>query len=488
MRFKNAVNARNNRALSLTANGALTYQTSANPVVDLFFVIGASRTNPAQAISLFRQAFAHDPILACKVLCHARDIREGMGERNTFKEILKAMEGDIKFAPFLERIIAATPEYGRWDDLLIFNKAENKRTAYTLIKNALFEKNGLAAKWMPRKGNQAVELTKFFGLSPKRYRKLLVDNSKTVEQAMCAKDWTKIEYSHVPSIAAARYQKAFSRNDTARYSAYRAALVKGVKGVKVNAGAIFPYDVIKGYDNGDKTVAEAQWNALPNWMVEGKTMLPVVDTSSSMNNPPVAPGVSPMDVAVSVGLYIADKQKGPFAGMVLNFNDDSHLHEIRGSFPTRLAQIRQLPWGGSTNLQSAFDSILKVAVQNRLSAADMPEFVMVISDMEFNKACRQTHRWTSGNLIANQDTNYNVAASKFAAAGYRLPKIVFWNVNARAGNNPVQFDTSGTALVSGFSPNILRAVLSCKFDRYDPLNVVLDAVDKERYNIFGEIR
>lgn len=487
MRFKSATNARNNSALARTHKGAVTHVTTNNAIVDLFFVIGAARANPAAAIQLFRQAFAADPVLACKVLLHSRDVREGMGERNTFREILKAMEGDHKFAPFLERIIPATPEYGRWDDLLIFSKLENKNTAYAIIKNALFEANGLAAKWMPRKGKTAVELTKYFGLSPKRYRKLLVENSTTVEQAMCSKDWSKINYSHVPSIAAARYQKAFSRNDKDRYSAYRAALVKGVKGVKVNAGAIFPYDVIKGYDSGDKTVAEAQWNSLPNLLVEGKTILPMPDTSGSMGCQ-VSPGLSAMDVSVSLGLYLADKQKGPFSGMVCTFNDDAHIVELKGSFPTRLDQVRRLPWGGTTNLQSAFDSILKLAVQNSLRQEDLPGYLLIISDMEFDQCANPTHRWISGRLqTAEKNTNYEVARSKFARAGYALPKVVFWNVNGRAGNNPVKEHESGTALVSGFSPNILKSILSGKFDRYDPLNVVLDAVDKPRYDIFGEI-
>ena len=275
--FANAV--KNVQLETRTANGMKTFDSSKNDLVDLFFMIGASRGKDLSVP--FTKALKEDELLALRMLMWARDVRGGAGEREVVRKVLVHLEKTYPKA--LDRILPHLSEFGRWDDLLVFQSKEFKTKAYTLIGNALREKNGLAAKWMPRKGTIAREIREFFGMSPKFYRKSLVSLTKVVEQNMCSGDWSNIEYSHVPSLAAARYQKAFNKHDPEGYAKYKAKLTTGE--AKVNAGAVYPYDVIKSRRfGGDDTVIQAQWDALPCYIGD-ELVLPVCDVSGSMGSP-----------------------------------------------------------------------------------------------------------------------------------------------------------------------------------------------------------
>lgn len=479
-----AVQNQANTRMTLTENGALTHATTANKVLDLFSIIGASRQNPDQALRVFREAFANNGRIAAQVLLWSRDCRGGAGERNVFRTILQGMENDPAFQPFLERIIPYVPEIGRYDDLLCFNKLENKRLAYEVIKASIWGGNGLAAKWMPRKGPLAVELRNAFGLSPKRYRKLLVGLTKVVEQAMCAKDWTKINYEHVPSVAAARYQKAFSRNDAERYSQYRASLVKGT--AKIKATTIFPYDVIKGLKHGDALVAEKQWEALPNYFTRPVNVVPMIDTSGSMGS--MVDGTnSAYDIAMSLGLYVTSKNTGALKDLAISFQARPKALTLSGSLRNRYNTLHNGGPAENTDLQAAFQLLLDLAVRNQVPQEDMPEMLLIVSDMEFD-SCTGGGGWDySRRAFANkQVTNFSGIQEKYARAGYTMPRVVFWNVMSRGTQNkPVQFREEGTALISGFSPAIMKAVLSGSLEQFTPMSVMLEAVDTPRYQIFG---
>ena len=228
-----------------TTNGMKARKSTANACVDLFFKIGASRGK--DITPAFVAAFVENKDVALRIAQWARDARGGSGERELFRQILKYLEKHDKDAA--AALLLKTPEIGRWDDIFVFEDAGLKAKAFTMLGDALRVRNGLAAKWTPRQGKLAAEIRAFFGMSPKFYRKSLVELSKTVEQDMCAKNWDAINFSHVPSVAAARYKKAFNRN-TPEYAKYVAELMKDPKdrtvNVKVNAGAVFPYDVLKG--------------------------------------------------------------------------------------------------------------------------------------------------------------------------------------------------------------------------------------------------
>ena len=460
--FVNAVN--NVQMETRTANGMKTFDSSKSDLVDLFFAIGASRGKNLNVP--FTKALKQDETLALRMLTWARDVRGGAGERQIVRDILIHLEKT--YPKSLDRILLHVAEFGRWDDLLVFQTKEFKDKAYTIIGDALRAQNGLAAKWMPRKGKIAKEIREFFGMSPKQYRKSIVGLTNVVEQNMCSGNWSEIEYNHVPSVAAARYQKAFLKHDPTGYGIYKEKLVSG--DAKVNAGAVYPYDVIKSRRfGGDDTVIQAQWNALPNYIGD-ELVLPVVDVSGSMGCPVGGnANLTCMDVSISLGLYLADKNTGPFKDMFLTFSNQSKLQVLKGNLLDKLNQLQDSEWGMSTNLHSAFEEILTYAVEGNVDAKDMPKYVLIMSDMEFN--CCTGH----------DDSAMQMIERKYAAAGYSVPNIVFWNLNARQGNVPVKYDKKGVALVSGFSPSIMTAIL--KAENLDPTSVMLTTLNSPRYAV-----
>jgi hypothetical protein len=449
-----------------TDNGMKTNVSSLNSNVDLFFNIGASRGKDVTA--LFERAFQEDRVTALRIAAWARDVRGGAGERETFRSILKFIEKNHKNE--LPMFINAGPAFGRWDDILVMETAEGRKLAFDLIKeHLLVRQDGLCAKWMPRKGDVAVELRKHLGLTPKGYRKTLVTLTKVVETAMCSGDWSSINYSHVPSVAAARYQKAFGKHDPEGYTKYKADLVTGENGAKINATAVYPYNVIQSIKSGDKDVAKAQWEALPNYIGDA-LVLPMCDVSGSMS---CAVGgnanLTCMDICISLGLYLADKNTGPFKDCFLTFSDSSKIEVLRGDIVSKYAQLARADWDMSTNLNGAFEEVLKVAVKNKVAEADMPKFILIMSDMQFNQCVR------------NDDSAIEMIRRKYTEAGYVLPNIVFWQLNAKGGNSPVTINDKGTALISGFSPAIMTSVL--KAENVTPIDIMLETVNAERYAV-----
>jgi hypothetical protein len=284
---------------------------------------------------------------------------------------------------------------------------------------------------------------------------------------MCAKEFTKIEYSKLPSKAMSDYMKAFSKNDLARFQEYLSSVEKGE--VKINAGAVYPYDIVKNMKTGNAKGANVQWDALPNYM-EGNNerLLPMVDVSGSMGSPAGQnANVTCMDVAISLGLYISERNEGPFKDAFITFTSNPTLQYLKGSLSERYRQI-QGPVGYDTNVEKAFRMLLTKAVESNVAPEEMPTMILMLSDMEFN--CGSVRGWTAQDMVE----------SLYTQAGYTMPKIVYWNIQPRGDNNkPVQFDKEGTALVSGFSPALLTNLLAGK--DMTPISMMLSVIDSERY-------
>lgn len=456
-----------------TANDMKARKTTSDANVDLFYKIGASRGK--NILPDFIEAFNESPELALRIALWSRDIRGGAGERKIFRDILSWL--DVNSPDWAGALLEKVPELGRWDDLLMdFTNPYVKNYALALIRSALRSDNpGLVAKWMPRKGLKAVELRSFLGLSPKKYRKTLVNATNVVEQKMCAREWDDINYSHVPSVASARYKKAFGRH-SAKYAEYIQKLVKGDKTVKVNAEAIFPYDVLKGVVSGryfnpsqqDLDHITAQWNALPNYVGDAN-VLAMVDVSGSMTTSVIRGGkLTPIEIAVGLGLYVADKNRGAFKDTFLTFSNTPELLHLKGNILQKIAQMVSSKWMMNTNLHAAIELILSTAVRNRVPASHMPKMLLILSDMQFDRCARY------------DDSAIQMIARKFESSGYEMPRIVFWNLNAYE-NVPVKFDTHGVALVSGFSPAIVKSLLSGNLDDFTPEAIMLKTVMKDRY-------
>jgi len=322
----------------------------------------------------------------------------------------------------------------------------------------------------------AKKLCKHFEMDYKTYRKNLSKlraHINVVEKNLCTKDYSSIDYEKIPSKAGMLYRKAFSKNDGPRYKSYLDSVKKGE--AKINTGALYPHEIVhqmfQSCGQDLYTTLELLWKNLPDY-AEGKgaNVLPVVDVSESMES--VAAGnTTAMEVAIALGLYFCERLSGQFRNQIVTFSEEPTFLEVKGNTTMeKLHLIKSAPWGMSTNLQSVFDQILSIAVKNNLKQEDLPSELLIISDMEHNVACK------NGN-----QTNHEVMRTKYRNAGYDVPKIVFWNCNARNNQSPVKKDADGVKLVSGFSPSILKSILSSK--EVSPYDFMLEVLNNERYDV-----
>lgn len=475
-----------------TENDGATFDSSVNSVVDLFFTIGALRGQGTDRLyRLFAKAAGQNPVLAARVALWARDVRGGAGERQIFRDLLVWLETNDR--DLLRAMLPRVVDLGRWDDLLVFKTAEFKTTAFRMIAAGLAEGNGLCAKWMPRKGTLANDLRRFLNLTPKQYRKLLVNNTNVVETAMCAKNWEDINYSHLPSLAQSRYNKAFYRHDEVRYSAFMERAAKGEE--KVNAGAVYPYDVLKlvvehahGYSWNEAdapyepNTVRALWNALPNFMGDSNVM-PLVDVSGSMTSP-CGGNLTCLEVSVSLGLYMATKCNGPFHNMFMTFTGQPEFVKLNGEdIIKHVQQMNDVEWGMNTNVYAALEKIAAFGHSHIVRQFDMPKTLVILSDMEFDRHGDGVGHGFAGWGRSEKavSTTYEAAVEIFKRYGYDVPNIVWWNIQSRQDNVPVRFDQNGTALVSGFSPAMVKNILAG--ENITPIEIMLKTILDPRYDL-----
>ena len=462
-----------------TENGMATNSTTLNMCVDLFSRVGAMRTqSDTEVINLFVKAFEEDALTAMKVLFWARDIRGGAGERKIFRTIIKYLANNRTEA--MAKNANLISEYGRWDDVFVLFDTKLEEVALKMISSALKSGDGLAAKWSPRPNGSnmrkkviANKIMKYMGLTPKAYRKMLVEATNVVETNMCNREFSAIDYSKVPSKAMADYARAFGRNDGLRYTEYLNSVNRGE--VKINTSAVYPYNVINMLRNGNKSGANTMWANLPNYMEDNNEMLlPVVDVSGSMGCPASGSGsITCMDVAISLGLYISERNEGDFKDAFITFSSNPKLQYLKGNLNERFNQLHRAEWGMSTNVEAVFKLILDKAKANSVPQSEMPTMVLILSDMQFNAA-------TGSYRSSWNPTAQEMIRSMYEKAGYTMPKLVYWNLNARNGDSPVQFNETQTALVSGFSPSLLTNLLEGK--DMTPYSMMMNVIGSSRYD------
>lgn len=464
--------------MTTTENGMVARQNSASACVDFFYKSGAMRGQ--DIIPTFVSAYVENNEIALRIAQWLRDVRGGAGERELFRNILQYLENTDSES--CVKLLHKIPEIGRFDDLFAVQTKNMRKIAFEIYRKYLNDSNGLAFKYCPREKSSNrkdyVEFRNFLGLSAKDYRKFIVAGSNTTEQFMCAKKFEEINFSHVPSLCHARNKKAFLKNAPEQYKEYAKNLQNGT--AKINADAVFPHDVLRGkigfygkleWSETELTVIEQQWNALPNYVGEA-SVLPLVDVSGSMSCL-VNGGKSSLcclDIAVSLGLYVADKNTGPFKDVFLTFSRTPELVHLKGNINQKIDQMVSSHWAMNTDLEKALEKILNVAVTGKVSSEEMPKVLLVLSDMQFDEA-------TDFNQTAME-----MIRAKYAQSGYEVPVIVFWNLNAYS-NCPSKFDESGVALISGFSPAILKSVLGNNLENISPENIMLETVMISRYEI-----
>ena len=448
-----------------TANGAKSNNSTLDPVLDFFANAGALRHDTAKAVQLFKRAYAADPLLATRCVFYLRDIRGGQGERAVFRALLKELPAEA-----FDKNYQLIPEYGRWDEVPI-----NEKTQKFLLEQLQADETNmdvgnpisLLAKWLPTNNTssreriqKAYQLAKYWGIKPSQLQKRVVRLRKYIkllEQQMSSKQWAEIQYDKIPSQAHRKHIKAFKRHDEERYNSFITKVVKGEK--KLNSATLFTYEVFDEIARGNDEAAEAMWKNLPDY-TNGQNALVLADVSGSMSG-------RPMSISVSLALYFAERNEGPFKDFFMTFTDDSQLVKVQGrTLAEKLDFIESQDWAMSTNLQSAFDAILDAAVKSGAKQEEMPQTLYIISDMQFNHATEE-----------NDKTNLETAKLKFTANGYELPHVVFWNVNAFGNDAPATMYDDKVTLISGSSQSTFRYVLAGK----SPLESMHDVLNSERY-------
>lgn len=487
----------------LTENGAVGYRTTGKELLDLNFGVASLRKAPdIDIIDKFVHAYFEDKMAATKWLFYARDAREGLGERRLFRVVMEEFADQA--TDVVKELIKLVPEYGRWDDLWCLLDGKLADDVVALVRTQLTEdfenmSNGksisLLAKWMPSANASSEQTKKYakilckkFGETPRNYRKFLSQMRgyiDVVERKMSAKQWVDINYEAVPSRANLIYNSAFLRNDEDRRRAYLAALEKGE--AKINASVLFPHDIVHkyGYTGRVDAALEGMWKALPDTVKGCGNTIVVADGSGSMSTRVGNTDISALEVANSLAIYFAERSSGEFKDKYITFSERPQLVDLsKGkNLREKLAIARMHDEVANTNIEAVFDLILSTAVNNRMNQEDIPANILIVSDMEFD-SCATSGKpvsrsgWHMSSRVRPTDTLFETIAKKYAEHGYKLPRLVFWNVNSRTGTIPVKNNDLGVALVSGFSVNIVKMVMSNKTDPYECL---LETLNSERY-------
>lgn len=491
-----AESLRGNTNTAYTENGAVSFASTLDAVLDFFSKSGAFRGKESEALKYFTRAINEDTKLAMKALFYARDIRGGQGERGIFRHIIHYLADHYTDA--IGRNMRYIPEYGRWDDLYSFVGTKLQGTAFAMMK-AQFEKDmvsetpSLLGKWLASQNTSSKETRKLgkmtqerFGLTPKQYRKSLTslrDKIKIIEDAMSHNDWKNIDYSKVPSQASKLYSKAFRKHDETRYNDFIEKALKGE--AKINAGTLYPYQIGERASKTPRGNAQevkaldALWEALPNYIKEPENAIVVADVSGSMTSG--SGKVRPIDVSISLAIYFAERNTGPFKDYFITFSGRPTMEKVNGrNIVEKYENLSRAAWDGNTDLQAVFDLILQTAVAKKASQEDLPAKVYIISDMQFDQACSSGYYGRNRNPA--NDSNFAVIEKKYADAGYKRPDLVFWNVNA-SSDTPVTKDQSGTFLVSGCSPSILKYAVNC--EAVNPQELMLEVLNSERYEVIS---
>lgn len=465
-----------------TENGAIKRVTTKSAVLDMFALCGAyrSRTNE-DCILAFQNALEENVSLALKCLFYLRDCRGGQGERRFFRVCYKWL--CEKHPDIARRNLALVSEYGRWDDLLYVTEDTPLFADAIAIVKAQFKLDldcktpSLLGKWLPSENASSPRTKKLaskvrasFGVTHKQYRKalsLLRTRINIVEKLMSEGRWDEIEFDKIPSKAGLIYKNAFARRDmiAKKYETFAKS-----SDTKVNAATLYPYDVVNkvatANSSVDRAIVEKYWNNLPDYLNGAPLkMMCVVDTSGSMT---WGMGPRPIDVAISLGMYCAERIGGPFKDHFITFSRNPQLIKFEGvDFVDKVKRVIRRNECSNTDLLATFALLRRMAKQSK--PEDVPETIVVISDMQID----------SGSCFSSKSevlTEMESERIKWEAEGLKMPHLVYWNVNASDNNNILDAGPN-VSYVSGCSPVIFKQVLTGKTG----WDLCLDAITAERY-------
>lgn len=470
--------------IALTENGAAAFASTGSDCLDLFSSIGAlGSQSEEEIIGRFIKAYAENATLAMRILFFARDIRGGLGSRRVFRVILSWLAENESAS--VRRNVNVVAEYGRWDDLLTLIGTPCERDAFKCIAKQLAADLeslnndapvSLLGKWLPSVNasnpttvHNARRIARALGMNDATYRKTLVRlraRIHIIENYLRKSDYT-FDYSKQPSKAMFKYRMAFLRNDAKRYLEFSDSVARGE--VTLHTGTLTPYDIIQPFfdrqiDEAERVVIDTTWKAQEDF-TDGENALVVADGSGSMYS-----GSRPLPaaVALSLAIYYAERNTGEFHNHFITFSEKPQLIEIKGrDILEKVLYCHEFNECGNTDIQKVFELILNAAVKNNLPQSELPTTLFIISDMEFDFCAEDAEM-----------TNFEYSEKAFAAHGYSLPRVVFWNVNSKNPHQPVTMNEQGVTLVSGASAHIFSMLRDRSLT---PYGFMLHVLESERY-------
>ena len=500
---------------SVTENGAVGYKTTTNPLLDLNFKVSSLRNRDAHYIvQEFIKAFMQDRVHAVKWLFFLRDIWEGLGERRSFRICLRYLAiSQPKIALAVMRLV---PEYGRYDDLLVYLETPLQEEACSFIKEQLMQdlngmKEGtgisLLAKWLPGintssadSRKQAAILAKGMGYSQKEYRKLLASlraYGNVLETKLSAGAWERVNYEAVPAKANLLYDNAFYRHDKDRRGEYLRRVFLGEG--KINATGLMPYEIahriMKSYFVNyskalkENVLAELMWEKITkegfqnDWGLED--CIVVADGSGSMcTNVSGSTSVRALEVCNSLAIYFAEQVMGVFHNKAITFSMTPRFIDLDKGKTLKDKLEIMLAYGevANTNIKAVFDMLLAMAVSNQVPREELPRQVLMLSDMEFDDASGPEYDWRTGKYVGEKadEALFARIAAEYKEAGYEMPRLIFWNLCGRSDTIPMVEGENGVCLLSGFSQN--AAKVAARKEIKDPYECLLRVIDSPRYD------
>lgn len=467
-----------------TKEGAKTHEHSMNHALEFFSKAGSLYTNTSRMPfygkgyestpkELFINSFIVDPHLSMRLLFWLRDCRGGAGNRSGSKDIYTWLAQN--HPDWIKLNMHLLPVHGRWSDLVSLFKTPLREQAGKFWAKAIYDGDVLAAKWAKRHHKPT---RKALGMKEAEFRKALsaIRKDHIVEHLMCQKQWDKVSYKTVPSVAMSRYTKAFKKHDELRFQAYKDAVKKGIE--KVHAETLFPHDCIRTAFNGDDEMAELQFDALPNYMegTDEKVMV-ICDTSGSMSSI-ISGSIEAIYVSMGMALYCSSRLPvdNPFYKRFIAFCSEGKFVDWRKHSFRKALRDRSVFDGavGSTRIDKALDLILKIAVQREIDQSQMPTTLLIVSDMQFHQGTHQFGYYGDG--VENKSlTEVDKAMIRWDKKGYQRPKVVYWNTAGYQGSQET-VNSENVGMVSGFSPSICKAIFSG--DDFNPMAVMMRAIEK----------
>lgn len=470
-----------------TENGAIKHNNAGSDLLTMFALGGSMRNRSENDIILmFRKAYAENPLYALKCLFYLRDCRGGAGERRFFRICIKDLA--INKPEVIEKNIENIPFFGRWDDLYALEGTPIEKTMFSFIKQQLAldvqcKTPSLLGKWLKSENTSSKESRRLgnktrmaLGMCHKEYRKtlsILRERVNIIERLMSEDKWNEIQYDKIPSKAGLIYRNAFAKHDYDRYKAFSES-----KETKVNAATLYPYEIVEKAlrtdgNTIDRAMIEKYWENQID-ILNGKSckMLCVCDTSGSMHG-------TPINVAISLSMYCAERIGGDFKNHYISFSSRPQLIKIEGvDFVDKVRRIYRTNLCENTNIEATFALLKSVALKS--NPEDIPEIIVIISDMQIDSMTRNSY-WSNngGNQWTEETTATEMEKIRmdWEASGLKCPRLVYWNVDAR--NDTILDSGPDVSFVSGFSPMIFKQVLTGKTG----LDLMYETLNQERYSI-----